>query len=56
MESTQNTQCGKMYTEHLVQTEEKISEPSWKNWQESGKTIFQSLDLRVNGARGGGQR
>ena len=39
------SQSGKMCPEHSAATKEKISESCWKNWQESGKLTFQSLNL-----------
>ncbi len=38
---------GKTCQEHSAATEEKTSELCWKNLQESGKLMFQSLDLRT---------
>ena len=38
---------GKTYPEHSVPTEEKISEPCWKNLPALNSQTFQFLDLRV---------
>lgn len=38
---------GKMFPERSQATKVKISDPFWKNLQESGKLMFQSLDLRT---------
>lgn len=45
MENTPLSQYGKMCPEHSAATKEKISGSCWKNWQESGKLTFQSLNL-----------
>lgn len=42
---------GKMSQEHLPQTEDKILEPSWKNFVESKKTTFQFLCLTAESGR-----
>ena len=43
---------GKTYPEHSVPTEEKISEPCWKNLPAWNNQTLQFLDLRVGGADG----
>lgn len=52
MEYTQLSLFGKMSQEHSAATEGKTSVPFWKNWPESKRLAFQSLDLR----EGNGQR
>lgn len=49
MECIQLSLFGKTYPEHSVPTEEKISEPCWKNLPALNSQTFQFLDL-------GGQR
>ena len=52
MDNIPNMPSGKMFPEHSVQTKARTSEPSWRNWQESKKLSFQSLDLtKANGQR-----
>lgn len=52
MENIPNMPSGKMFPEHSVQTKARTSEPSWRNWQESKKLAFQSLDLtKANGQK-----
>ena len=52
MECTQLSLFGKMYQERSAPTEEKISEPCWKNLPASSSQTFQFLDLRAGGADG----
>lgn len=52
MECIQLSLFGKTYPEHSVPTEEKISEPCWKNLPAWNNQTFQFLDLRVGGADG----
>lgn len=52
MECIQLSLFGKTYPEHSVPTEEKISEPFWKNLPALHSQMFQFLDLRVGGADG----
>ena len=40
---------GKTYPEHSVPTEEKISEPCWKNLPAWNNQTLQFLDIRVGG-------
>ena len=49
---TQLSLFGKMSQEHSAATAGKTSVACWKNWPESKKLAFQSLDLR----KGSGQR
>ena len=50
MDNIPNMPSGKTFPEHSVQTKARTSEPSWRNWQESKKLMFQSLDLtKANG-------
>jgi DNA (cytosine-5)-methyltransferase 1 len=49
MECIQLSLFGKTYQEHSVPTEEKISEPCWKNLPAWNNQTFQFLDLRVGG-------
>lgn len=52
MECTQLSLFGKMCPELSAQTEEKISEPCWKNLPAWNNQTFQFLDLRKeNGAK-----
>lgn len=51
MDCIQLSLFGKTYQEHSVPTEEKISEPCWKNLPASNSQTFQFLDLRVGGGR-----
>ena len=52
MDNIPNMPSEKMFPEHSVQTKARTSEPSWRNWQESKKLSFQSLDLtKANGQR-----
>lgn len=51
MECIQLSLFGKTYPEHSVPTEEKISEPCWKNLPAWNNQTFQFLDLRVGGGR-----
>ena len=46
MECIQLSLFGKTYPEHSVPTEEKISEPCWKNLPAWNNQTFQFLDLR----------
>lgn len=55
MECIQLSLFGKTYPEHSVPTEEKISEPCWKNLPAWNNQTFQFLDLRVGGADGAKQ-
>lgn len=52
MDCIQLSLFGKTYPEHSVPTEEKISEPCWKNLPAWNNQTFQFLDLRVGGADG----
>lgn len=52
MDCIQLSLFGKTYPEHSVPTEEKISEPCWKNLPALNSQTFQFLDLRVGGADG----
>ncbi len=52
MECIQLSLFGKTYPEHSVPTEEKISEPCWKNLPAWSNQTLQFLDLRVGGADG----
>ena len=52
MECIQLSLFGKTYPEHSVPTEEKISEPCWKNLPAWNSQTLQFLDLRVGGADG----
>ena len=52
MDCIQLSLFGKTYPEHSVPTEEKISEPCWKNLPAWNSQTFQFLDLRVGGADG----
>jgi DNA (cytosine-5)-methyltransferase 1 len=52
MECTQLSLFGKMYQERSAPTEEKISEPCWKNLPAWNSQTFQFLDLRGGGADG----
>ena len=52
MECIQLSLFGKTCPEHSVPTEEKISEPCWKNLPAWNSQTFQFLDLRVGGADG----
>jgi hypothetical protein len=47
MDCIQLSLFGKTYQEHSVPTEEKISEPCWKNLPALNSQTFQFLDLRV---------
>ena len=49
MDNIPNMPSGKTFPEHLAQTKARTSEPSWKNWHESKKLAFQSLDLTKAG-------
>lgn len=51
MECIQLSLFGKTCPEHSVPTEEKISEPCWKNLPALNSQTFQFLDLRVGGGR-----
>ena len=52
MDNIPNMPSGKTFPEHSVQTKARTSEPSWKNWHESKKLAFQSLDLtKANGQK-----
>lgn len=51
MECIQLSLFGKTCQEHSVPTEEKISEPCWKNLPAWNSRTFQFLDLRVGGGR-----
>lgn len=55
MECIQLSLFGKTSPEHLVPTEEKISEPCWKNLPAWNNQMFQFLDLRggADGAKPG---
>ena len=52
MECIQLSLFGKTSPEHSVPTEEKISEPCWKNLPAWSNQTLQFLDLRVGGADG----
>ena len=52
MDCIQLSLFGKTYPEHLAQTEEKISEPFWKNLPAWNSQTLQFLDLRVGEADG----
>jgi hypothetical protein len=52
MECIQLSLFGRMSPELSVPTEEKISEPCWKNLPALHSQMFQFLDLRVGGADG----
>nr|DAW00472.1 MAG TPA: Cytosine specific methyltransferase [Caudoviricetes sp.] len=52
MDCIQLSLFGRTYPEHSVPTEEKISEPCWKNLPALNSQTFQFLDLRVGGADG----
>lgn len=52
MDCIQLSLFGKTCPEHSVPTEEKISEPCWKNLPAWKNQTFQFLDLRVGGADG----
>lgn len=52
MECIQLSLFGKTCPEHSVPTEEKISEPCWKNLPALNSQTFQFLDLRVGGVDG----
>lgn len=52
MDCIQLSLFGKMCPEHSVPTEEKISEPCWKNLPAWNNQTLQFLDLRVGGADG----
>lgn len=52
MECAQLSLFGKMYQERSAPTEEKISEPYWKNLPAWNNQTLQFLDLRVGGADG----
>lgn len=49
MDCVQLSLFGKTYPEHSVPTEEKISEPCWKNLPAWNNQTFQFLDLRGGG-------
>lgn len=49
MDCIQLSLFGKTYPEHSVPTEEKISEPCWKNLPAWNNQTFQFLDLQVGG-------
>ena len=49
MDCIQLSLFGKTYQEHSVPTEQKISEPCWKNLPALNSQTFQFLDLRVGG-------
>lgn len=51
MECIQLSLFGKTCPEHSVPTEEKISEPCWKNLPAWNNQMLQFLDLRVGGGR-----
>lgn len=51
MDCIQLSLFGRTYPEHSVPTEEKISEPCWKNLPALNSQTFQFLDLRVGGGR-----
>lgn len=52
MDCIQLSLFGKTYPERSAPTEEKISEPCWKNLPAWNSQTFQFLDLRVGGADG----
>ena len=52
MECIQLSLFGKTCPEHSAPTEEKISEPCWKNLPAWNNQTLQFLDLRVGGADG----
>lgn len=52
MDCIQLSLFGRTCQELSVQTEEKISEPCWKNLPALNSQTFQFLDLRVGGADG----
>lgn len=52
MDCIQLSLFGKTYPEHSALTEEKISEPCWKNLPAWNNQTLQFLDLRVGGADG----
>lgn len=52
MECIQLSLFGKTCLEHSAPTEEKISEPCWKNLPAWNSQTFQFLDLRIVGADG----
>ena len=52
MDCIQLSLFGKMCPERSVPTEEKISEPCWKNLPAWNNQTFQFLDLRIGGADG----
>lgn len=52
MDCIQLSLFGKTCQEHSVPTEEKISEPCWKNLPAWNNQTLQFLDLRVEGADG----
>ena len=52
MDCIQLSLFGKTYPEHSVPTEEKISEPCWKNLPAWNNQTLQFLDLRVGLADG----
>lgn len=49
MDCIQLSLFGKTYQEHSVPTEQKISEPCWKNLPALNSQTFQFLDLRIGG-------
>jgi DNA (cytosine-5)-methyltransferase 1 len=51
MDCIQLSLFGKTYPEHSAPTEEKISEPCWKNLPAWNNQTLQFLDLRVGGGR-----
>lgn len=51
MDCIQLSLFGKTYPEHSALTEEKISEPCWKNLPAWNNQTLQFLDLRVGGGR-----
>ena len=51
MDCIQLSLFGKTYPEHSVPTEEKISEPCWKNLPAWNSQTLQFLDLRIGGGR-----
>lgn len=51
MECIQLSLFGRTYPEHSAPTEEKISEPCWKNLPAWNSQTLQFLDLRVGGGR-----
>jgi hypothetical protein len=52
MDCIQLSLFGKTCQEHSAPTEEKISEPCWKNLPALNSQTFQFLDLRIGGADG----